>query len=152
MATLYHQLWINATPATVYNALATAEGLGAWWAPHTTTETAAGQVLAHSPGEAHGEVQMRVVEQIPNQLVVWEIISHHPAQSPASSWTGTHIAFEISERESPGQWIGLGEEPRTLTVLDFRHTGWDEHSPFLGFCNFAWGETLLMLQKHCEGR
>ena len=39
-----------------------------------------------------------------------------------------------------------------LTVLDFRHSGWDENSEFLGFCNFAGGETLLRLKQSCESR
>ncbi len=32
MATLYHQVWINAPVSKVYEALATADGLGKWWA------------------------------------------------------------------------------------------------------------------------
>lgn len=90
MTTLYHQVWIDAPVANVYSAVVTAEGLGRWWAPHTSTETAAGLVLAHNPGEAHGEVRMKVLAT--------------------------------------------------------------EHSEFLGFCNFAWGETLLMLKQWCESR
>jgi len=39
MATLYHQVWINAPVSKVYEALATADGLGSWWAPHATVRT-----------------------------------------------------------------------------------------------------------------
>ena len=42
MATIDHQVWINASVAKVYKALATADGLGSLWAPHTSTETDAG--------------------------------------------------------------------------------------------------------------
>jgi hypothetical protein len=35
-------------------------------------------------------------------------------------------------------------------VLEFRHSGWDEDSPFLGFCNFAWGAVLMMLKQWSE--
>lgn len=150
MATLYHQVWIDAPVATVYEALATAEGLGQWWAPHTATETDDGLVLAHSPGPAHGDVQMKVLDSTPNERVEWEIISSHPSRSPASAWTGTHIAFEITERESPGQWLGMDNEGETMTVLDFTHAGWDEDSEFFGFCNYAWGVTLDMLRQWCE--
>jgi hypothetical protein len=93
MATLYHQVWIDAPVAKVYEALATAEGLGNWWAPHTSTDTDDGLVLAHSPGAAHGDVQMKVLASTPNRRVEWEIISTHPKRSPASAWTGTHIIF-----------------------------------------------------------
>ncbi len=67
MATLYHQVWIDAPVAKVYEALATAEGLGNWWAPHTSTQTGAGLVLAHSPGEQHGDVKMKVLDTVPRQ-------------------------------------------------------------------------------------
>lgn len=150
MATLHHQVWINAPVAKVYEALATAEGLGRWWAPHTATETDAGLVLAHHPGPGHGDVKMKVLETTPNRRVRWEIISTHPQSSPASGWTGTRITFDISERENPGPRLGMSAGPPHLAVLEFRHSGWDEDSGYFGFCNFAWGETLLMLKQWCE--
>lgn len=150
MATLYHQVWIDAPASKVYQALATAEGLGKWWAPHTSTETPGGTILAHDPGERHGEVRFKVIGNLPNQRVEWEVISTHPSQSPASSWTGTRILFELSEETSPGGWLGMEDDGKVLTKLEFRHSGWDENSPFLGFCNYAWGETLGMLKKSCE--
>lgn len=150
MTALCHQVWIAASAATVYEALATAGGLGNWWALHTSTKTEAGLVLAHDPGPEHGEVRMLVLDVVQDRRVEWEIISRHPTRSPASAWTGTRIAFEISERDNPGHWLGIsGGRPR-MAVLDFRHSGWDENSEFLGFCNFAWGETLLMLKQWCE--
>jgi uncharacterized protein YndB with AHSA1/START domain len=150
MATLYHQVWIDAPAAKVYEALATAEGLGNWWAPHTSTETDAGLVLSHSPGAAHGDVQMKVLDNTPDRRVEWEIISTHPKRSPASAWTGTHIIFEITERESPGHWLGLNNEGQNMAVLNFYHEGWDENSEFFGFCNYAWGVTLDLLRQGCE--
>ncbi len=152
MATIHHQVWINAPPAKVYEAISTADGLGRWWAPHTSTETDTSVVLAHSPGEEHGDVKMRVLDLVQDKRVEWEIISTHPKRSPASAWTDTHIILEITERENPGHWMGMSSGERILTVLDFRHSGWDENSEYFGFCNFAWGETLLMLQQWCESR
>jgi uncharacterized protein YndB with AHSA1/START domain len=152
MATLYHQVWMTAPLAKVYEAISTAEGLGSWWAPHTSTETDAGLVLAHNPGEEHGEVKMKVLDTVKDKRVEWEIISTHPKRSPASAWTGTHITFELTETENPGKWMGISSEEPTLTVLDFHHSGWDENSEYFGFCNFAWGETLLMLKNWCESQ
>jgi uncharacterized protein YndB with AHSA1/START domain len=85
MATLYHQVWINASVAKVYKALATADGLGSWWTPDTSTQTDAGLVLAHSPGEQHGDVKMKVLDLVQDKCVEWEIISTHPKRSPASA-------------------------------------------------------------------
>jgi uncharacterized protein YndB with AHSA1/START domain len=151
MATLYHQVWTTAPLSRIYEALATADGVANWWGPHTSTDTPDGLVLAHDAGPQHGEVQMLVVDSIPNERVEWEVISKHPSASPASAWTGTRISFEMSERPNPGMLRGI-EDPRpTMSVIEFRHSGWDERSEFFGFCNFAWGETLLGLKSWCEG-
>ncbi len=150
MATLSHQVWINAPVSKVYAALATADGLGRWWAPHTSTETEAGLVLAHGAGTEHGEVRMMVLESTQDRRVEWEIVSTHPSRSPACAWTGTHISFEMTERQNPGHWLGHSDDVPRMAVIEFRHSGWDEHSEYFGFCNFAWGETLLMLKQWCE--
>jgi hypothetical protein len=150
MATMRHQVWIDAPIAKVHSALATAEGLSGWWAPHTSTETADGVLLAHSPGPQHGDVQMLVLDSTPKRIE-WKIVSTHPKKSPASAWTGTHIIFELKEKPSPGQWMGLENEGKMMTVVDFSHSGWDEGSEFFGFCNYAWGVTLDLLRKSCEG-
>ena len=150
MAALHHQVWINAPVAKVYEGLATAEGLGRWWAPHTSAQTEAGLVLTHSPGPEHGDVSMKVVGLVPDARVEWEIISTHPRRSPASAWTGTHIVFELATRENPGARLGVSGGGPYMTVLEFRHSGWDEGSEYFGFCNFAWGATLMMLKQWCE--
>jgi uncharacterized protein YndB with AHSA1/START domain len=152
MATIYHQVWINSPAAVVYRAICSADGFGNWWAPHTSTETEAGLVLAHSPGPEHDDVKMKVLDRVQDQRVEWEIISAHPRSSPASARTGTNILFEITERANPGRRLGIEEGIRQLAVLDFRHSGWDENSEYFGFCNFAWGETLLMLKQWCEAQ
>lgn len=152
MATLYHQVWMNAPVSTVYAAISTATGLGQWWAPHTSAQTPDGLVLAHNPGPEHGEVRMKVLDMVPDRRVEWEIISTHPRRSPASAWTGTHVIFELAERENPGARLGIEHDGPRMTVLEFRHTGWDEGSEYLGFCNFAWGATLVMLKQWCESR
>lgn len=152
MATLNHQVWINAPASKVYKALATAEGLSSWWAPHTSTQTATSLVLAHGAGSEHGEVQMKVIDKTQNKRIEWEIISTHPRLSPASAWTGTHIVFELSERKNPGHWLGISDGEARMAVVEFSHSGWDENNEFFGFCNFAWGETLLMLKQWCESK
>ena len=119
-------------------------------APHNSTHTSGGLVLADNSGEQHGEVKIKVLDATLDKRVAWEIISTHPKRSPASAWTGTHIVFELTTRENPGLWLGISSGERTLTVLDFRHSGWVENNEFFGFCNFARGETLFMLKQWCE--
>jgi uncharacterized protein YndB with AHSA1/START domain len=139
MATIYHQVWINAPTAKVYEAIATAEAIGTWWDKQTATETDTGLVLEHDPGPEHGVVKMQVLQMVQDTRVEWECISTHPKTSPASAWTGTHVIFEITAREK-------------MAILDFRHSGWDKNSEYFGFCNYGWGVALQKLQQVCESQ
>ena len=82
---------------------------------------------------------MKVLERIESQRVEWQCISIHSDSSPASAWTGTHVIFEITERDQ-------------RTILDFRHAGWDDGSAYLGFCNYQWGVALQKLKNICESQ
>ena len=150
MATLYHQVWINASPAKVYQAIATLPGIESWWGPHKSEETPGGLILSHDPGPAHGVVKFKVLDRTKDKRVEWEFFSTHPKTSPAFAWTGTHVVFDISERKNNPAMSGFGTDQDRVTILDFRHSGWDENSEYLGFCNFAWGSTLEQLKKVCE--
>ena len=88
---------------------------------------------------------MKVVDLVPYRRVEWEIISTHPRRSPASAWTGTHVIFELSERDNPGPRLGIEHKGPRMTALEFRHAGWDEQSEYLG-------ATLMMLKQWCESR
>jgi uncharacterized protein YndB with AHSA1/START domain len=151
MATINHQLWINAPVAKVYEAVSSAEGVGSWWDKQTAVQTEAGLILEHNPGPEHGVVQMKVLEMTPNKRVEWECISTHPRTSPAFGWTGTHIIFAIRERNNfPPALAAWAKAIPAEAVLDFRHSGWDEKNDYFGFCSFAWAEALLNLKKVCE--
>jgi hypothetical protein len=152
MATIYHQVWVNAPATKVYEAISTAEGLSRWWGPHESSDTDAGLVVSHNPGPAHGVVRLKVLGRIQDRWVEWECISTHPKSSPASAWTGTHFVWEISERNNVAAESGGGQDGDRVTVLDFRHTGYDEHSEFFGRNNFAWGGVLQNLKQECESR
>ena len=150
MATIYHQVSINAPATTVYEAISTAEGIGTWWDKQTPTHTDRGLVLEHNPGPAHGVVKLRVVDLVPNKRVEWECISTHPKSSPASAWTGTHFTFDIAEHSESAASSGSGPNRDLTTTLDFRHTGFDEQSVFFGSNNFAWGQVLRNLKEVVE--
>ena len=123
MATLYHQVWINASTAKLYEAISTEKGVGGWWDEPHATEPDGGLVWEFSPGAEHGVLRMKVLERVEGKRVEWECISTHPKSSPASAWTDTHVIFEITERKNGA-------------ILDFRHAGWDENSEYFGFCNY----------------
>ena len=139
MATLYHQVWVNASAVTLYEAISTENGIGSWWDKPKATETEIGPVLEFRPGAEHRVLRMKVLELVQGKRVEWECISTHPTHSPASAWTGTHVIFALTEREK-------------VAILDFRHSGWDEDSEYFGFCNYQWGVALQKLKHWCESQ
>lgn len=137
MATLYHQLWIACPAQRLFAAISQVEGVASWWHAPRAVMTDACVMWEFRPGPEHGVLKMKIVEQTPTRRVEWKCVSMHPESSPVSAWTGTHIVFEISEEKAQ-------------SVLDFRHVGWDEHSPYFGFCNYHWGQALAKLKELCE--
>src|SRR5262249_21024474 len=107
MATLYHQVWIGAPAAKVYEAIATPEGVGTWWDKQSLSEADGCPVLEHDPGPEHGVVKLKVLARVPHQRIEWECLSTHPATSPASAWTGTRFRFDISERANRASISGM---------------------------------------------
>ena len=151
MATIRHQVLINAPVAKVYEAISTAEGISTWWDKQTPTETDRGLVLEHNPGPEHGVVKLRVVELVPSKRVEWECISSHPKSSPASAWTGTRFIFEIAERDSAASSASKPNQARA-TALDFCQDGYDERSEFFESNKLAWEEVLQNLKKVMESQ
>ena len=139
MATIHHQLTINAPVASVYEAIASPDQIGTWWDTQTVTRTDRGVVMEHNPGPEHGVVQLRVAQLIPNKHIQWECISRHPKTSPASAWTGTHFIFELAESDD-GQ----------TTRVDFQQVGYDERSQYFESNKAAWGEVLQRLKQVLE--
>ena len=138
MATIQHRVLVHAPIGTVYEAIATANGISTWWDKQTPRHTDRGLVLEHNPGGEHGIVQPRVVQLIPERRIEWECISAHPATSPASAWTGTHFIFDLERR-------GAAD-----TEIDFQQTGYDDRSPFLSGNRDAWGKVMQNLKRVVE--
>jgi len=137
VATIRHQVSIVTPPTKLYQAITTENAIGSWWDKPVAVKSEQGLILEFRPGAGHGVLKMRVLDTIPDQRVEWECISTHAENSPASAWTGTHIIFEIAQREGG-------------SVLNFRHTGWDESNEYFGFCNYNWGVELQKLKLYCE--
>jgi uncharacterized protein YndB with AHSA1/START domain len=137
LATIHHELLLDAPVTRVYDAIATADGISTWWDKQTARRTERGLVLEHNPGAEHGIVQLRVVDLVPHSRVEWECISTHPPTSPASVWTGTHFIFELTP---------TGRQ----TKVDFRQTGYDDASRFFASNRDAWRAVLENLKRVVE--
>jgi uncharacterized protein YndB with AHSA1/START domain len=139
MATIHHQVLVDAPLTSVYQAIATPDGVSTWWDKQTPRQTPDGLVLEHNPGAEHGIVRLRVVELVPDERIEWECISTHPESSPASAWTGTQFIFDLSLR---GQ----------ATAVDFRQIGYDDRSPFFPTNREAWRTVLENLKRVVEAQ
>ena len=64
LATIHHELFIDAPLTRVYDAIATPHGISTWWDKQTARRTDRGLVLQHDPGAEHGIVKLRVVDLI----------------------------------------------------------------------------------------
>ncbi|RYH66142.1 MAG: SRPBCC domain-containing protein [Alcaligenaceae bacterium] len=149
MPVIRHEVWIDAPRERVYECLGSVDGVSRWWDTQIERITPRGPAWEHSPGPAHGVVQMLVLAREPGRMLQWQCISAHDASTPASEWTGTTITFALGERASSAAASGgWARQIPVQTVLSFTHQGWKEGARFFAFCNTAWG-TVLQQLKDC---
>ena len=148
MASIRHEVWIDAPPKRVFELLSSAEGISSWWDKQTKKETPEGIVFEHSPGPEHGIVRFLVLQSEAHSVVRWRCISIHPENVPASEWTDTEISFYLGERSSsPAAMEKWAAQIPIQTVLRLEHSGWNENAKYLPFCNYAWAEVLTKLSR-----
>jgi len=131
MPDILHRVGIKSTSLEkVYHALATREGLAAWWTNNTQGDAGkVGGVLQFRFGA--GGFDMKVVELQPGKSVVWKVI-----EGP-KEWVGTHVRFDLKK---DGDYI----------IVLFKHEGWPEPVEFMHHCSTKWGVFLLSLKELLE--
>ena len=131
-APLVHQVNVKATPETIYKAISTTEGLGAFWTSESKAESKVGSIASFGFG---GPTQrMRVDELVPGKRVKWTGLADFP------NWGDTTVSWDISPAES-------GE-----TSVTFRHANWPEtvSQDDLGSINYTWGLIVERLKQYAE--
>lgn len=130
MSDILHRIGVqNATTDEVYQALATIDGLAAWWATDTTGTSEVGEVIAFR--FAPGGFDMRVKELVPGKRVLWEVIDGPP------EWIGTEVSFELHQEGD-------------FAIVLFEHRGWAEPVEFMYHCSTKWAAFLLSLKQLVE--
>ena len=130
MVNILHRIGVaSSSPAEVYAALTTLEGLSGWWARDTTGDTEVGGVIAFRFGP--GGFDMKVLEAVPGKRVLWEVVD-----GPAE-WIGTHISWEL-------------RQDGDYTIVLFEHLGWAEPVEFMYHCSTKWATFLLSLKQLLE--
>ena len=128
-------LTLDADPATVYAALATADGLRGWWTQDCDIATSIGQT-SHFRFGRHFKA-MRIEHLDPGREVRWLCTAAHiaaPELTHPDEWVGTRIVFRLTAE-------GAGR-----TRLDFEHVGLVPAFECFGMCSRGWNYFLDSLQ------
>jgi hypothetical protein len=135
MVDIIHRVGMKVSASSVYAAVATVEGVAAWWSRETTgTSKVGGSMKARflTPGgEEIGTIGWKVTALDPDRKVQWRITEGPP------EWIGTDVVFEV-HRE--GDW----------TLLKFGHRNWREEVDFMGHCSTKWAVFLMSLKELVE--
>jgi hypothetical protein len=92
---------VDQSPRDVFNAINNVRG---WWSEQIEGGTSQlnDEFLYHYK-EVHIS-KMKLVEVVPNKKVVWRVLNNHFSfTKDKSEWVGTHIIFEISEKDGKTQ-------------------------------------------------
>ena len=135
MADIIHRVGIKASPAKVYAALATVEGVAGWWTKETTGVSKPGGTIdvrfLTPQGKEIGGMTMDVIALEPNRKVHWRF-----KQGP-DEWIGTDATFDIAQ---DGDY----------TIVLFGHRNWREPVEFMAHCSMKWATFMLSLRELVE--
>ena len=133
------QLLISAPPAAVYRAIATREGLRAWWNDTCEADGAVGGQATFRFGR--NRKVMRIASLIPGREVRWHCVEANieaPGVTRKDEWVGTEMVFKLTP-QGPGN-----------TVLEFEHIGLTPALQCYQICNGGWNYFLVSLQSLAE--
>ena len=134
MADILHRVGIKSSSDDVYKALATREGLAAWWTNDTQGEGNVGGVIQFRfslDGSELGGFDMKVLELHPAKRVLWQVVDGPP------EWIGTKISFDLKK---------AGDH----AIVLFKHQDWKEPVEFMHHCSTKWAIYLMSLKALVE--
>ncbi|GJM29450.1 MAG: hypothetical protein DHS20C17_20850 [Cyclobacteriaceae bacterium] len=137
-----HNLMINASPATVYNAVATKKGINGWWSKDCQVGEAEGEksLLKFDKAGTIVEMGFRTLKLVPNENVIWECIENG---NPA--WLGTQIVTEITPAAEGCRVVfshkGFDEKWKGHDAFEMTKGGWEHFvKSLISFCEKGAGE------------
>ncbi len=135
MVDIVHRVATTASASKVYAALATVEGIAAWWTRETTGSSKNGghikTIFRLEDGTEVGTIEFELVGLVPNKEVRYRFTG-----GPAE-WLGTEAIFTLSQ---DGDY----------TVIRFGHRGWKEEVEFTAHCSTKWATFLLSVKELVE--
>lgn len=129
MADIQHSIQIAAKPEALYPLIATAKGLGEWWAADITESGGAVELGFFKRATVY---RLKLKVNQPPLYAEW-------ACETGKEWSGTQIAFRLEGRPSG-------------TQVRFTHGGWESETEYFTSCNTTWGELMFRLKAAAEGK
>jgi uncharacterized protein YndB with AHSA1/START domain len=132
MATILLRVPVDAEPKTIYDAVATSEGVNGWWSNHTEGPDGLGSTMKVAFPDAPITFDFEVAEETAGERVAWRCLSGPP------EWIGTTVSFDV-EADAGGN----------ASVL-FRHDGWSSTEESFPFIAYSWAQILARLKDLAE--
>jgi uncharacterized protein YndB with AHSA1/START domain len=132
MPDIRHRVAITAPLQSVYEAVATKDGISEWWTRGGVKGSSeVGSKLEFFFGSPEPAAVMEVTRLDPEGHVSWSCVGG------ADEWIGTTVTFDLTHKD--------GE-----TVVMFAHAGWREPVEFMAHCSARWAYFLLSLKAYQE--
>ncbi|MGH7745669.1 MAG: SRPBCC family protein [Gammaproteobacteria bacterium] len=132
MADILHLIKIRAPRERVYQALATVEGVRAWWTRDADLDAKVGGSGEFRFAGGKRITKVRIEELKPPSRVVWKAIS-----APIATWADSSINFDL-QADDDG------------TTLRFAQRGIQQADDQFAMSTTAWGSFLLSLKEYLE--
>ena len=133
------QLLLSASPAAVYQALTTQQGLRNWWTETCEISNAIGG--RSSFHFTRSRKVMQIESLVPDRELRWRCVEAHiemPELRHKDEWVGMHIIFKLSPQDGGRTW------------LDFEHVGLTPAVQCFDVCRDGWNQFLGSLQSLVE--
>ena len=134
MVDILHRVGIKASSEEVFKALATRDGLAAWWTTNTRGDSKVGGTITFGFSVDDREIggcDVKVLELEPAKRVLWQIVA-----GPAE-WIGTKVGFELKQEGD-------------YAIVPFKHADWKEPVEFMNDCSTKWAVFLMSLKALVE--
>lgn len=134
MVDILHRVGIKASVGSVYQALATPEGVAGWWTNDAQGESVVGGTLTFrfsAGGVEIGSFEMKILELDPDQRVLWQVVDG------PEEWIGTKTGFDL-------------KQDGDYTIVLFKHEGWKQPVEFMHHCSTKWAVFLMSLKSLVE--
>jgi uncharacterized protein YndB with AHSA1/START domain len=129
MADIYFDFPINASPARVFEAFSTSNGLDAWWTKRSSGRPAQGEEYVLWFGPQY-DWRAQVTRCVPPSEFEVQMVRAD------KDWNGTRLGIRLDGQET--------------TKVAFYHTGWPSANEHWRISCYCWAMYLRLLRRYLE--